>query len=107
MHLNVHPVGVRSRSGLYYWVTFVNENSWFRAAIPLKKKSDTFDAFKQFKAWAKNQLGIKIKAFREDKDGEYMSTEFQKFLDSCGIERQHTCRNRPQQSRVAEHTNTV
>ena len=107
VHSDVHPVGVRSRSGFYYWVTFVDDNSRFRAAIPLKKKSDTFDAFKRFKAWAENQLGIKIKAFHEDKGGEYMSTEFQKFLDSCGIERQHTCRNRPQQNGVAERTNRV
>jgi transposase InsO family protein len=61
-----------------------------------------FDAFKRFKAYAENQLDCKIKALRDDKGGEYMSREFLKFTDECGIARQHTVRNRPQQNGVAE-----
>ena len=34
-----------------------------------------------------------------------MSNEFIGFLDSCGIAKQYTCRNRPQQNGVAEHAN--
>ena len=35
-----------------------------------------FDAFKQFKAYAENQIGHKIKALRDDMGGEYMSNAF-------------------------------
>ena len=64
-----------------------------------------FDAFKQFKAYAENQTGHKIKALRDDKGGEYMSNAFLRFTDECGIIRQHTVRNRPQQNGVAERAN--
>jgi len=68
----------------------------------LKKKSDTFDAFRTFKASAENLLGCKIKALQDDKAGEYMSNAFIKFTNECGIARRHTTCNRPQQNGVAE-----
>ena len=62
---------------------------------------------KQFKAYAENQSGHKIKILRDDKGGEYMSNAFTKFTTDCGIERQHTVRARPQQNGVAERANRV
>jgi len=35
--------------------------------LPIKAKSDIFDAFKQFKAYAENQSGHRIKILRDDK----------------------------------------
>ena len=64
-----------------------------------------FTAFKQFKAYAETQLGCKIKALRDDKGGEYISTEFTTFLSACGIQRQHTVRAEPYQNGVAERAN--
>lgn len=71
----------------------------------MKAKSEAFQVFKPFKAYAENHFGHKIKALQDDKGGEYMSTEFQKFCDSEGIVRRHTVRNRPQQNGVAERAN--
>jgi len=53
------------------------------------------------------QLGVKIKALRDDKGGEYISGAFSAFCDEHGILRQHTTRNRPQQNGVAERANRV
>ena len=77
----------------------------FRSVTLLKAKSETFSAFKQFKAFAENQTGEKIGALRDDKGGEYMSNEMEAFCIEQGIERQHTVRNRPQQNGVAERFN--
>ena len=55
-----------------------------------------------FKAWAENLTGKKLKQLHDDKDSEYISNEFQKFLDEYGISREHTICNRPQQNGVAE-----
>jgi len=71
----------------------------------LKRKSDAFDAFKTFKAYAENQLNAKIKALQDDKAGQYMSAAFLKFTDDCGIVRCHSTRNRPQLNGVAERAN--
>ena len=75
--------------------------------LPIKAKSDVFDAFKQFKAYAENQSKHRIKILRDDKEGEYMSNALSQFTTECGIERKHTVRARPQQNGVAERANRV
>jgi transposase InsO family protein len=65
----------------------------------LKKKSEAFNAY------AETHFGTKLKALQDDNGGEYMSKEFLKFTDSCGIERRHTTCNRPQYNGVAERAN--
>ncbi|RXW12074.1 hypothetical protein EST38_g13780 [Candolleomyces aberdarensis] len=43
---------------------------FYAGRIPVLRKSETFNAFKQFKALAENQLGRKIKALHDDKGRE-------------------------------------
>ena len=71
----------------------------------MKKKSDAFAAFKHYKAYAENQLGVKIKATHDDKGGEYMSKEWDQFCAAAGIHRQHTIKDEPHQNGVAERAN--
>jgi hypothetical protein len=85
----------------------VDDYSRYRFVLPIKAKSDVFEAFKTFKAYAENQSGHKIKMLRDDKGGEYMSNAFLQFTTSCGIERQRTVRACPQQNGVAERANRV
>src|SRR5438445_9145531 len=107
VHSDVHDVGHLSFSGYRYWVTFIDDYSRFHFVLPIKAKSDVFEALKTFKAFAENQSERKIKILRDDKGGEYMSNAFLKFTQECGILRQHTTRNRPQQNGVAERANRV
>src|SRR5882762_269847 len=106
IHSDVHgPLPVRTHSGFRYWVTFIDDYTHFRAVFPMRAKSDTFEAFKAFKAYAENHHNGKIKMLRDDKGGEYMSNAFLEFTTAAGIERQRTVRNRPQQNGVAERAN--
>ena len=106
VHTDLHgPVKVPTTQGYRYWVTFIDDHSRFRAVYLLKKKSETFGAFKQFKAWSENTTGQKLGTLRDDKGGEYMSKQFDAFCIEHGIQRQHTARNRPQQNGVAERAN--
>ena len=107
IHTDVHEIGVSSHGGFNYWVAFVDDHARFKVLYPMKNKSDTFSCFKRFKAYAENLTGKKIKRLRDDKGGEYMSNEFQNLLDECGIVREHTVRNRPQQNGVAERCNRL
>ena len=95
------PVKVPTHQGYRYWVTFIDDFSCFKAVYLLKRKSETFAAFKQFKAWAENVTGAKLGTLRDDKGGEYMSRESEAFCIDHGIQRQHTVRNCPQQNGVA------
>ena len=72
--------------------------------LPIKCKSDVFDVFKMFKAFAETQSERKMKALHNDKGGGYMSNAFADFTTQCGILCQHTSRTRPQQNGVTEHT---
>ena len=107
IHTDVHEIGITSPSGYNYWISFIDDSCRFKILVPMKRKSDAFVAFKSFKAYAENKTGKKIKCLRIDKGGEYMSNEFSSFLDACGIKRQYTCRNRPQQNGVAERANRL
>ena len=88
-------------------MTFIDDMSRFRHVYLLKKKSDAFDAFKLYHAWAEKQTGRKLKALRDDKGGKYMSNEWEQYMAECGIERQHTTQSTPQQNGVAEQTNGI
>ena len=46
---------------------------------PIKKESDVFPVFKQFKARVKLESEKKIKCLRTDNDGEYTDDEFLTF----------------------------
>ena len=77
-------------SGYQYWITFIDDYLRFRFVIPLKAKSQAFEAFKTFKAFAKKQSERKIKILHDDKGGEYMSNAFIHFTTQCGILRQQS-----------------
>ena len=51
------------------------------------------------------EIGEKICCLRSDNGGEYTSNEFDQYLHECGIRRQFTCANTPQQNGVAERKN--
>ena len=86
-------------------MSYIDDATRLWATILLRKKSDQFAAFKQFKAYVENKLDRKIKGLRDDKGGEYMSNEMNQFCIDAGISRQHTVRNEPHQNGVTERAN--
>jgi len=106
VHSDLHgPLPVAMREGYHYWMTFIDDATSHHAAMQLKCKSDAFEAFKTYKAFAENHFQMKMKEFQDDKGGEYMSAAFIKFTDTCGIHRRHTTHNQPQQNSIAEQAN--
>jgi transposase InsO family protein len=71
----------------------------------LKSKGECLEKFKEFKALVETQSEHKIKVFRSDNGGEYISKGFKGFLKAHGIEKQTSTPYRPQQNGVAEHAN--
>jgi len=101
------PTPVKSHQGYRYWILFLDDATRLRVRIPMRKKSDAFACFLQFKAFAERLFGTLLKMLREDKGGEYMGDNFNQYCINNGIERQHTVRNRPQQNGDAERDNRV
>ena len=84
------PVLVPSPGKSMYYVSFIDDfsrNTWIYF---LRKKSEVFDRFKEFKALVENQTENKIKVLRTDNGGEFCKKEFEEFCNKCGIARQKT-----------------
>jgi transposase InsO family protein len=61
----------------------------------LQEKSETFVAFKSYKALVEKEVGHPIKVLRTDRGGEYNSHEFVIFCENHGIKRQLTAAYTP------------
>jgi transposase InsO family protein len=98
---------VSTQQGYHYCFTFIDDHSRYKAVYILKRKSEVFAAFKQFRAWAENVTSERLRSLRDDKDDECMFREFEAFCIDHGIQRQHSVRNCPQQNVVAEQANRM
>lgn len=107
VHSDLHGPLPPTSNGYQYWITFTDDATRYRRCWVLRKKSEAFAAFQQYKAWAEKQTSCSLKALRDDKGGEYMSAEWERFMLQHGIERQHTTAATPQQNGVAERTNRI
>jgi hypothetical protein len=70
-----------------YYVSFIDifsRNTWIYF---LRKKSEVFGKFKEFKALVKNQKEKKIKVLRTYNGGEFCGNEFEEFYKKFGIAR--------------------
>jgi transposase InsO family protein len=96
------PSQVPSKGGARYFVTFIDDYSRKVWVYFLKKKSDVFVTFKQWKTLIENQTGKKIKGLRTDNGMEFCGGEFNKFCKDEGIARHRTVSHTPQQNGVTE-----
>jgi hypothetical protein len=76
---------VTSLGKYVYYVSFIEDlsrNTWIYF---LRKKSEVFDIFKEFKALVENQTEKKINLLRTDNGGEFCVNEFKELCKKCGI----------------------
>jgi len=101
------PIRVPSIAGSRYVLTFIEGKSHFPKCYYLQSKEGAvvLDKFKEYKAWAENVTGRKIKILRTDGGGEYVNKRFKEFLNENGIEHQRTVPYTPQQNGVSERFN--
>jgi len=76
---------VLSHAQYRYFVTFIDDYSRFTWVYFLHSKADVFSIFQTFVALVETQFFTKIKILRSDSRGEYMSRDFQSFLQQKGI----------------------
>jgi transposase InsO family protein len=99
------PMSVPSLGKYTYYVSFIDDfsrNTWIYF---LRKKSEVFDRFKEFKALVENQIEKRIKVMRTYNGGELCGNEFKEFCKKCDIARQNTTPYTPQYNGVAERMN--
>jgi len=94
-----------SLGGVKYLVSFIDDYSRRLWVYPIKKKSNVFAIFKEFKAKLEFESGKKIKCLRTDNGGEYINGDFLTFCRQAGIQRHFTVEHTPQQNGAAEWMN--
>eukprot|EP00253_Pinus_taeda_P035975 PITA_35975 len=67
------PMKTPSLAGSLYILTFIDHFTRKTWVYFLKKKSEVFEKFRNFKALVENQSGLHIKVLRTDRGGEYIS----------------------------------
>lgn len=99
------PMETRSISHARYILTFVDDFSKKVFCFFLKAKSDVLETFIEFKAFVETQTEGKIKKFRTDNGGEYLSNDFDRFCKKHGIHHELSNPHTPEQNGVAERMN--
>ena len=102
IHSNLDEMPVLSIGGYKYATTYLDNHSLFGVIFYLKKKSEEFAAFRQYKAWAERQLRTTLKCKWCDQGRELLSNEQKSYLAENGIELQLSMPDSPQQNGCME-----
>ena len=95
---------IPSRGGNKYFITFIDDCSWYCYVYLLSSKDEAMNAFKSYKAEVETQLNKKIKIIRSDRGGEY-EFPFEEICTELGIVHQMIAPYTPQSNGVAERKN--
>ena len=77
-------MSTQAKRGYEYFITFTDDYSRYYVYL-MRRKSEAFEKFKEFRAEVENQLGKRIKAIRSDRGGEYLLRDFKDYLTQNGI----------------------
>lgn len=99
------PFECDTLAGSKYYVTFTDDFSRYCHIYFIKRKSDVFNVFKEYKNEVETFHNKKIKNLQTDNGTEYRNKEFDDFLKSHGIKRRLTTVYTPQQNGISERKN--
>lgn len=94
-----------SIGGKRYFVTFIDDYTRKYWLYFLRKKSDVFESFKEWKELVETESGFKVKSMCVDGGGEYFSKEQIAFRKLHGISVQITAPDNPETNGLAERAN--
>ena len=106
VHMDVcGPMSTQAKGGYEYFITFTDDYSRYGYVYLMKRKSEAFEKFKEFRVEVEDQLGKCIKAIWSDRGGEYLLGDFKDYLTQNEIVSQLTIPRTPQQNSVIERKN--
>jgi transposase InsO family protein len=77
VHVDVcGPMQTKPLGGAYYFLLFIDDYTRYTWVYFLRKKSDVFEYFKEFKNMVEKQTGKPIKIVHSDQGGEYRLGNF-------------------------------
>jgi hypothetical protein len=107
IHSDLHEVPTLTSAGFQYWLTFIDDASCHCWIYVLQKKTNMFEAFKQYNVLVKTQYNGIICCFRQDKGGKFIGHVWDEFFAEHDIWQENTITAMPQQNGVAERQNCI
>ncbi|KAK0597296.1 hypothetical protein LWI29_023800 [Acer saccharum] len=98
------PMKLKTLSGAFYFVTFIDDHSRKLWVYTFKTKDQVLDVFKQFQASVERQIRKKLKCIRTDNRGEYCGP-FDEYCKQLSIRHQKTPSKTPRLNGLAERMN--
>ena len=98
-------MGTKSRGGVEYFLTLLDDKTHYMWVYPLKTKDEVFQRIKEWQAEVENSTGRKLKTPRTDNGGEYVSNALEDHLKTCGIRYELTIPKTPEQNGAVERFN--
>ena len=99
------PLQTPTHSGFTYFITFIDDLTRYTHVFLMRRKSEAFTKFLEYKTFVERQTNMKIRVLRSDQGGEYKSNEFNEYCQKEGIKREFTTSYTPQQNGVSERKN--
>jgi hypothetical protein len=97
--------GILTRAAKKYFISFIDDATRYCQLYLIKTKDEALNCFKIYKADVENQLERKIKRFRSDRGGEYLSNDFSEYCAEHGIIHETIAPYSPQSNGVGERKN--
>jgi transposase InsO family protein len=101
------PTRTASLGGKWYILVIVDDFYRYTWAIPLREKSDAFDAAQHLFKKIQVERNCQIMRILSDHGREFENSKFEEFCLSYGIKQEFSSRMTPQQNGVVERKNRV
>jgi hypothetical protein len=99
------PFQVQSYGGHYYFITYKDDHSSYRFVFFLKDKKNIMSTFQTLYKQAKKETGRSMIKLRTDNGREFLSHDFQAYVQHKGIRHELTSPYSPEQNSVIERDN--
>jgi hypothetical protein len=90
------PIMPATPRGNRYFLLLVDDLSRYMWVAAIPSKDRVAAAIKEIQAWTEGESGVKLRALRTDRGGEFTSIEFAEYCAADGVHRQHTAPYSPQ-----------
>ena len=67
---------VQAKGSYVYFITFIDDYSWYGLVYLMHQKSKAFEKFIEFRHEVEKQIEKSIKVLRSDRGGKYLSKKF-------------------------------
>jgi transposase InsO family protein len=99
------PISSTMPRGNKYFLLLVDDLSRYMWVAVIPSNDRAAAAIKDNQAQAEGESGLKLKALRIDRGGEFIAIEFMVYCAAEDVDHQHTVPYNPQQNDIIEHQN--